>query len=212
MTELNNREAFRFMQRTLYDHGNPQEGLRALCKWCAGRVPHPAWDRIAELDVQPDIKAASDWFREVLETTPPGDAVKAFWLGLPDLMEWDGRLFYLSGSDSWDGDYGDAEWACDMDYEPEADLFCSSVMQVVAERIWDRDDPEPDLTEHTEFVFPLGYGSLLVREAIGSVAPTLWNRPGPTEYPIAVGYDEGEWLWIGAVTNAAWIARLTPPA
>lgn len=150
----------------------------------------------------PDLRA---WFRAVLKTQPPGDEIDAFYFGLFTeavgvLKKSEAPAMYVGGTDRFDPDDEDCEWACDMAYLPRLRYPKVRAFRELASAL-----PPKGVLQSTvadAFVFALAEDLATHTEPTLSLGQRRWRA-------IASGYDSGDAYLIGYITHNGFVTQ--PP-
>jgi hypothetical protein len=175
-------------------------GVRRLLEHCNGLCPSAVWSEIADLDFAADSAYLKRWLHDLLEAEPPGDNIVAFWFGLFDETAPDGGAFtrlYLSGSESYDPDGLNSDWACSPLYFPNGRYADSAVLRSVPRIL---SGVGEQISWLGSYVLPLGYGSLAVADACRCLSPDtlLGTRPSRA---VAVGFDSGDFITLPMISR-----------
>ena len=194
--------AYDVMARITYSASSVTKGMNALLDYTAQAQPSAMWEVLRRLDYEEDAAALRAWLRQVLTEEPPPQGVRAYWFGIfnPVVDEEVSCAFYVSGPTE---DYtpDTLDWACwtDETYLPQDRYAPSPVLHALYRAAQGVDGAEL-LGEYT---LCLGYACLAVAEVMRSLDPVLFLGDAD-ERPVAVGFDEGDGLPLGTVTNGGW--------
>lgn len=175
-------------------------GVKRLLDHCNGLCPSAVWSEIAGMDFAADSAYLRRWLHDLLETEPPGENIVAFWFGLFDETAPDGGAFarlYLSGSESYDPDDSNSEWACSPTYFPNGRYADSAVLRSIPTVLR---GVEEEISWLGSYVLPLGYASLAIADACRRLPPNtvLGSRASRA---VAVGFDSGDFITLPAISR-----------
>ena len=190
------------------------EGMSRIIDGCSERQPHPDWERFRELDTEADLQHLKRWLEFVLVSEPPKPDVLGLWFGLVNPIR--GGLptadIYVCGSPR---SPEDENWGYRTGWEPSARYARSAVLDGIyrisyppfrahadsseAEKAAYRHAIEGLLGNVAEYSLALAYGGLVVRWLASELEPQLLLS-GASERVLFVGFDDGDFLCVGAVT------------
>lgn len=169
-------------------------------------LPAPVADAIGKLDVDGDIAHLVDWLAKLLTAEPPSKAIMAFYFGIVDRASSAYASprsdLYLCGSDWFNPEDEDFEWAVDPAYFPDGRYAGSDVMAALDE-----------LEQRHNFVargfLTTLYAIAAVHEFARRVGPDLMLRAGKrgkvAGRGVAVGHDSGGAWLLGAFAPKGWV-------
>lgn len=188
------------------------QGMARLCDCAAAQCPDPAWAAIKGLDFSADEAVFCAWLERVLAEHPLPNKMQAIWFGLyqaaAGVEGGDGfELIWLpalGAARQRPEDAEDIEWACQLDYHPQAEppeLMPPSLAMVAPptqeagneDEEEDEEDAREELEELADTLLPLGYYGLLVARARLALGKRF---PGGGRRPVAVGFDDGDWVYV----------------
>ena len=184
-----------------------QDGWQALLKEGAVIEPAYVWQNLEGLDVEKDLEQQAAWLEKLLKSEPPPKSIRAFWFGIFDRHT--GKdidclaTLYASGSDRYDKDKRyDFEWAVNPKWFPEGRYTHSSTLDAISTEA--NQTKCQELREALSDFLTLGYTALLVRFAVEAISKKTLSCLGRKKRPLAVGFDSGDGLYVGAVSQAGW--------
>ena len=179
---------------------NIASGMRQLIEHCQGLCPSSVWSEIASLDFAVDSDRLKQWLHSLLEAQKPEENIVAFWFGLFDEADNNQEAFarlYLAGSESYDPDPTNSEWACSPAYFPEGRYADSAVLRSMSRML---STVESDVSWLGSYVLALGYASLAMREACRHLPQDiLLGRRTPRA--VAVGFDSGDFITLPPINR-----------
>lgn len=169
-------------------------------------LPSPVGDAIGTLDIDGDVAHLTDWLSKLLTAEPPSKAIIAFYFGIVDRAPSTGAPprsdLYLSGSDWFNPEDEDFEWAVDPAYFPDCRYASSAVMAAL-------DDLEQRHSFGPRGFLTAMYALSAVHEIVRRVGPDLMLRAGKRgKVPgrgVAVGHDGGGAWLLGAIAPEGWV-------
>jgi len=168
-------------------------GMRLLLDHCDQLRSNDVWGKIVELDLTGDAAYLKGWLQNVLAAERPPDSIVAFWFGLFDGASSEGgslARLYVAGSESYDPEDTNAEWACAPAYFPAGRYADSLVLRSMSRLLSGTDE---DTCRLGSYVLLLGYASLALAGACREIPcdVLLGDRPSRA---IAVGFDGGHFI------------------
>ncbi len=191
------------------------EGMSRIIDVFSERHPHPDWERFRALDVEGDLQHLKGWLESVLASEPPGPEVPGFWFGLvnPIRAGLPTADIYVCGSPHGPDD---EDWGYRTGWEPSGRYARSAVLDGIyrvsypsfrvtadsseADKASYRNAMEALLGNTAEYQLALAYGGLVVRCLANELEPELLLS-GASERVLFVGFDDGDFLCVGAVTQ-----------
>jgi hypothetical protein len=183
------------------------ESMAGLIDQCETARPHPDWTKLRVLPFA-DLSPLLEWVREPFHEEPAEIPLKGLWFGLFNLCP-DGRTpvadIYVCGSERFDPDPDDNSWAVGPDWWPDSRYANSKVLANIyriAYRQGARVAEQKGCLGHdAAYPLVLGYAAFAVRELLGLIEPSLVLGRSHT-LGVAVGFDSGDFLLIGELTNS----------
>ncbi|MEN6627178.1 MAG: hypothetical protein ABFD69_13220 [Candidatus Sumerlaeia bacterium] len=178
-----------------------EDGWQALLAAAKKKQKSRAWDALAELDVKKDLKSHVDWLVKGFKEEPPPKEINALWFGIFERLEQKTKssyaTLYIAGSDRYDAEKRySIDWAVRPRYFPEWRYAPSPVLDQISS------EEHKAKGSHDAFTFlTLGYAALLTRFALVAAMKTIEHDFGEQQCPVAVGFDEGGFFFIGSVSN-----------
>lgn len=178
------------------------ESMGALIDQCEAVQPHSDWAKLRSLPYA-DISDLLEWVQTPFREEPPSAQLKGLWFGLFNPCP-DGRTpvadIYVCGSERFELDPENNEWAVGPDWWPESRYANSTVLADIygiAYRQGTRgDEQKACLGNDAEYPLCLGYGAFSVRELLSQVEPSLVLGQAES-LGVAVGFDSGDFVLLG---------------
>jgi hypothetical protein len=192
------------------------ESMASLIARCEAARPHPDRARLPSLPYD-DPAPMLAWIRRPFRDQPPARPLRGLWFGLFNPC-YDGRTpvadIYVCGSERFDPDPDEKDWAVGPDWWPEARSARSSVLADIF-RIAYRlgagvEEREEGLGNDAEYPLCLGYGAFVVRELLGQVEPSLILGRSAS-IGVAVGFDSGDFVLAGELVPGGLVPLLAGP-
>jgi hypothetical protein len=177
------------------------DSMASLIDSCETASPHPDWAKLRAVPYG-DLSSLLEWLLLPFRVEPPTMPLKGLWFGLFEACY--GRVtgtdIYFCGSERFDPDPKDKEWAVGPDWWPENRYARSDVLAKIY-HIAHRRDLKPwerkgCLGNDAEYPLCLGYGAFAVRELLGQVDPSLLLGQSDS-LGVAVGFDSGDFVLLG---------------
>jgi hypothetical protein len=180
--------------RELQDHRPLGESVNRLIDHCEDLRPHPHWASFRQLPFN-DVHPIVEWLERPFRDEPPTIPLRGLWFGLFNPLSDSEEVLadiYVSGSTRFDPDPLSNEWAVDPEWWPDSRYAESGVLADIYRLAY---GPE-GLANDAEYPLCLGYGALVVREALRLLAPGLLLGQAPS-LGVAVGFDSGDFVLLG---------------
>lgn len=199
--------AFRRIECLLASECGVSAGMASLLDLCAERVPDEVWSAVGEINFETDAANLQRWLERVLALEPPPDRIEAFWFGLFDAEIEDGRetcALYLSGAARFDSGGDSADWACQTpdSYLPEERYADSAVLDLIHRAVHGTEE-----AGFAQWALCLGYACQAVQRMCHVINPGLLVGRRASR-SVAVGWDDGDWIVLGAVDRGGWRAAI----
>ena len=181
------------------------ESVDRLLARCEKARPHPDWAQFRALPYD-DLLPLLKWVQRPFRKEPPVRPLRGLWFGLFNPCP-NGRApvsdIYVCGSERFDPDPTNNNWAVGPDWWPESRYAESTVLAEIY-RIAYRQKSRPAerkaaLGIDAEYPLCLGYAVFAVRELLEQIKPSLILGKSPA-LGVAVGFDNGDFVLLGEVT------------
>lgn len=181
------------------------DSMQDLIHQCAARRPHPDWDRLRSLPYG-DLESLRRWLETPFREEPLPPLTRGLWFGLYNPC-YDGKQpvadIYVCGSERFEPDPANNEWAVGADWEPLSRYARSAVFADIYRIAYGPDqsgDDDPErLCNDAEYPLCLGYGAFAIRELFNRIDSSL-ILDAANSLGIAVGFDSGDFILIGELT------------
>lgn len=174
-----------------------RESMDRLITACAAKRPHDDWEQLRALPLgnTDDLCA---WIEKPFRLDPPSEKLAGLWFGIfnPIYNRKTVADVYVCGSNRFDQDPDDCDWAVGPDWWPEYRYANSAVLAGIYE-ISNRKD---GLHNDAEYPLCLGYGALAVREILNRISPAI-VLDAAGSVGVAVGFDSGDFVLLGQFTD-----------
>lgn len=189
LKRLDESEAFDVIAENLESRVSITVGMNDVITRCCGNVPE-----LSELDYGLDCRSIGEWLKTVLNNEPPPTKANLFWFGLRNSNE-----VSISGYSAYTNRDFARTWITDENriYNPLLDTRESAILDAIHAFA----SQNEDYASFIEYTLCLAYGALAVNSALQSI-PSELILSGAKERFVNVGWDSGDWLELGKVTNA----------
>jgi hypothetical protein len=173
-----------------------RESMERIIDQCAAARAHPDWKKLRNLAYD-DVSKLARWLRKPFRLEPPAEPVKGLWFGLFNPIYGAKTVadIYVCGSDRFEPDPNDSEWAVGPTWWPENRYAHSTILTEIYRIAYRKNG----LGNDAEYPLCLGYGAFAVRH--------LLNTINPADFPdsvsgagVAVGFDSGDFILLGRLT------------
>lgn len=194
--------ALRLVERLTADETPPAEGMAALLEHCAAAWPSAVWAPLGALDYAAEAKRVEDWLVRIVAADPPPVGMRTWWFGLFEDSGVGGETcaLYVAGSPNpWSPE--NLEWAVQTEesYIPRRDTLRSPALTA----IYRAAAAEPDAATLADYALCLGFAALAVAAAFRALGAALLP-PEADRAHVAVGFDDGDNLLLGACAASGW--------
>lgn len=203
---INLAQAHGWVQSELARHRSSAESMSILIDKCEKAHPHSDWQVLRSLPFG-DLSPLLNWLRLPFQEEPATSLLRGLWFGLFNPCRDDGSPtadIYVCGSDRFDPDPEDNNWAVGPDWWPESRYALSTVLDDVYRIAYRQNRPAAEqngcLGNDAEYPMCLGYGCFAVRETLTLVEPSLILGKSDA-LGIAVGFDSGDFVLLGEFTK-----------
>ncbi len=196
------------IERVVKSNCTVADGMRAVVERCARDHPHPDWERFARLDLATDLDHLREWLLDAF-STPPDEEDDGIWFGLFNPV-YDGETaadMRVSASPYDPESAGD--WASEVGWRPSNECARSRVLKTIVDIAYGGEglgfDDEAEggdlLGNDAEYPLCLAYATLAVRHLATELHPLLFLGNAHRRL-LFVGFDSGDYICIGALTDA----------
>jgi hypothetical protein len=203
------------VDRVVNSGADVRECMEQLIAHCERQCPGTAWEAVRALDIEDDIENLTTRLKMILAAAPPPPSIRAYWFGVfnTDTEQGPTCALYVSGAVRYDPDDEMFDWACPSDdsYLPADRFLESRVLHEMYQILQESGQYEfPKRCKRKglcgggnhcwlgDYVLSLGYACLAVREMCTNLVHDLVSPEGAV-ITIAVGYDSGDGIVIGAI-------------
>ncbi len=177
------------------------DGMSLLIDYCAEQEPWHGWNALRKLDFDSDQQNLKQWLHQLLTHEPPPNEVNAFWFGLfnPVISGKSTCVLYLAGTETYDRNDEDFEWACDPAWFPSERYAESQVLDAIYKQL----NTASDAVSSYEYVLCLGYAGLVVNHLAANLPLSKWLGEKSSR-ALAIGFDSGVGILPGSFTKQGW--------
>jgi hypothetical protein len=182
--------------------GSFTERMHHVIQECEAQCPHADWMEFRAIDFQADKQSLSQWLHRAFGPDWLDHGSQGLWVGLVQ-VEHRGKVTadaYAAASPSFESH--SLEWAYEAQRFGDSSYLGSEVLESIYSVAYARDS---GLGNSAEYPLVLAYGAMCARAA-------LENTKLPAQFKkllgAAVGYDDGDFLFLGEFTNGKFIANI----
>jgi hypothetical protein len=177
------------------------DGMSLLIDYCAENEPWHGWNVLRKLEFASDQQNLKQWLDQLLTHEPPPHEIKAFWFGLfnPVINGKSTCGLYLAGTETFDGNDEDFEWACDPAWFPSERYAESQVLDGISQQL----NTVNNTVLSFEYVLCLGYAGLVVNHLAATLPFSKWLG-NKSSRALAIGFDSGAGIVLGSFTKQGW--------
>lgn len=177
------------------------DGMALLIDYCAENEPWLGWDVLRKLAFARDQQCLKQWLDQLLTHEPPPHEINAFWFGLFNPVI-NGKAtcgLYLAGTETFDRNDEDFEWACDPAWFPNVRYAESQVLDGISQQL----NTANSTVSSYEYVLCLGYAGLVVNHLAATLPLSKWLGEKSSR-AVAIGFDSGVGILLGSLTKQGW--------
>lgn len=165
---------------------------------CEAGYPHHGWRVLRDLPYDDEAAGLRSWIPQVLREEPPPFLIRGVWIGIGNFILDDRETsdMHVIGSATYDAQDVDQNWAVDAGYRPENSDAGSAVLDSIYDIAYRR---FPELENEAEWSLCLAYAAFAVAEILRTETPSYFCSD--QEVGVVVGFDEGDSVSIGRVTD-----------
>ena len=193
--------AHKLIRDRLTSQNSLKADMDSVISFCEAGSPHPDWNKFRDLpDELPRLKK---WLKRVLINEPPMVRVAGIWFGLFNPVYGGAPVadLYVAGSTHFVDD-GSNDWAVDPDYWPDLRYARSSTLRGIYEIAYSPNG----LGNDAEYPLCLAFAAFAVKRLASNLNPSL-ILPADDSAGVAVGFDSGDSLTIGTLTNDGFVVK-----
>lgn len=176
--------------------------MNALIAHCESQIPHQAWSSFRELDFEADYEGLKHWLPTACAEATRSTSFKGLWFGLnnPVIDNEPTADLYIAASPMFDR--GSIDWAFSATFHPESGYLNSSVLTSIYRLAY---CDNTSLGNDAEYPLVLAYGAMAARAALET---TRFCGPFTHLSGTAVGFDSGDFLFLGPFVNGTFNANV----
>ena len=165
---------------------------------CEVAFPHHGWRDLRQLPYDAASDQLQTWIRKILRDEPPPFNIRGVWIGISTYLVNDRETadMHFIGSATYDAGDTDQNWAVYAGYRPAGSEAGSAILDAIyniAYRV------HPALDNDAEWSLCLAYAAFAVAHTLHSETPAFFD--GNDDIGVVVGFDEGDSVTIGRLTN-----------
>lgn len=184
--------------------GTVDAAMERLLDWCESEHPHPDWKKLRTLPFG-QLDSMVDWLGGAFQGGRPRAGLQGLWFGLFNPCP-DGKTpvadLYVCGTNRFDADPNDNEWAVRPAWRPKSYIAFSEVLADIYRIAYSESGggARKPLGNDAEYPLALAYGALAMRETLGRLDPAI-VLGGADALGVAVGFDSGDFVLLGSFSS-----------
>jgi hypothetical protein len=190
---------FSKIESLIHDPSNVSAKMSQVIDACEAGYPHHGWRVLRDLPYQDEVSGLRSWIPQVLSKEAPPFEVRGVWIGIGNYVFGDRETsdMHFIGSATYDIHDSDQNWAVYAKYRPQCGDARSAVLDSIYDIAYRR---YPDLKNEAEWSLCLAYAAFAVAEILRTETPSYFGSHH--EVGIVVGFDEGDSVTIGSVSDS----------
>lgn len=177
----------------------PQQRMLRVINECESQHPHPDWALFRNIDFDQELDSLNSWLTSAIGEADDSEQFKGLWFGLNNPGDENGTSadIYLAASPEFA--FGELDWACESTFYPDTGPLCSKVLNAIYQIAYAE---SKSLKNDAEYPLVLAYGAIIARAALEQhkfVGPFSFLKGA------AVGFDSGDFLFLGRFDNGKFI-------
>jgi hypothetical protein len=173
---------------------------------CSRDVPHADWPRLSALDYDRDVASLTSWVAGVFERQPAPFPIQGLWIGLCNPSE-NGKVWadmYVGSVAQYAADDEELSWLWKgKRHYPEDAYAHSASLRSIYQIGYDGGG---GLGNNAEWPLCLAFGAFAVRSLLRGKTTRLVASIAP-RIGVAVGFDSGDMLKVGELTNKGFVTE-----
>jgi len=195
---LNFSAIFAKIQELVASERSPSACMSEIISICSRDVPHADWARLSALDYDGDVASLTSWIAGVFEREPAPFPIQGLWFGLNNPSEnrkiW--ADMYVGSVAEYAPDDEELSWIWKSKrHYPEDSYAHSSSLRSIYEIAYGG-----SLGNDAEWPLCLAFAAFAVRSLLRGQTTELVASTAP-RIGVAVGFDSGDMLKIGELTD-----------
>ena len=171
---------------------------------CSRDVPHADWSRLSALDYDRDVASLASWIGGVFQRQPAPFPIQGLWFGLCNPTE-DGKVWadvYVGSVAQYAADDEELSWIWKGERHYPDDAYAHSAsLRSIYEISYAADG---GLGNDAEWPLCLAFGAFAARSLLRGQSTRLVASTAP-RIGVAVGFDSGDMLKIGELTERGFV-------
>jgi hypothetical protein len=197
---------YKRLQREVRTSADFGLSVAAMMDWGSGQLPHSDWSRLAVFDAAKEIQSAKRWLPRILKREPCRFTVRGAFIGLGEFQDSDGIEFadlYFGLMSAYDPADPKLQWLFSTPRHYPSNAYLASKALQQGGLLCNRKAAPPGLGTPGHICFSVSFASLLLRHALdGDVFRTIG---GTAPIGVVTGFDSGDLLHLGEITNDGFI-------
>ena len=184
-----------------------EEAMDEVISYCEKEYPHDDWKKIRKINFEKDKTRIEHWLKSVLKNEPISKDVNGLWFGIYNpVYEYAGDKetscdFYICGNP--DFDKNEIGWACSPKYFPVKRYSNSKILDSIYKKAY---SGKNGLGNLAEYPLCLAYTAFIIKELIRYIPKSHFLK-FQDEIGILVGFDSGDFLYIGSISKENGLKR-----
>ena len=176
------------------------DNMNLIISLCNTGMPHNDWSKLRRLPYD-HLAGLASWLKDVLVHETPEIPLAGLWFGLfnPVYKKDPVSDIYVAGTSAFSIE--SADWACDPEYFPERGYAHSKILASIYRIAYSGVN---GLGNNAEYPLCLAYGAFMVKRILSEIDHRL-IRNSDQEVGIALGFDDGDYIILGKVTERGFI-------
>lgn len=205
---LNVSAVFTKIQKLVVSEHSPSAAMIEIISICSRDVPHADWSRLSALGYDADITSLASWIAGVFEKEPAPFPIRGLWFGLNNPTKnrkmW--ADMYVGAVAQYAPDDTELGWIWKGEsHYPEDSYAHSSSLRSIYEIAYAGDG---SLGNEAEWPLCLAFAAFAVRTLLRGQTTRLVASTAP-RIGVAVGFDGGDMLKIGELTDTGFVTCKT---
>ena len=170
---------------------------------CERQLPHADWEHMRRIDFEADLPILKGWLAAAVREGAVRAEDQGLWFGLFNPIHDDNGAtsdMYVASGPSYDGD--SLDWPCEIDLRDGVSYLDSAVLDAIYRIAYAGSE---GLKNKAEYPLALAYAAIAATTALVQrlLPPELAALRGA-----AVGFDDGDALFIGVFDNLRFIPQV----
>ena len=201
---LNHSAIFAKIQELVASDRSVSACMSEIISICSRDVPHADWSELSALDYDGDVASLTSWIAGVFQRQPAPFPIRGLWIGLCNPTE-DGKVWadmYVGSVAQYAADDEELGWLWKSERHYPDDAYAHSVS---LRRIYEIGyGGDGGLGNDAEWPLCLAFGAFAARSLLRGQSTRLVASTA-LRIGVAVGFDSGDMLKIGELTDREFV-------